>query len=52
MEVDVDKPFWLAAYRGTLLIKKRPPPQDPPRTLGKGYGRVLGGCIFLLVRYP
>ena len=32
---------------GTSLIRKRPPPQDPPRTLGIGYGRVLGGCIFL-----
>ena len=34
-------------YRGTSLIRKRPTPQDPPRTLGKGYGRVLGGCGFL-----
>ena len=39
-------------YRGTSLIRKRPPPQDPPRTLGIGYGRVLGGCVFLHVRYP
>ena len=23
-------------YRGTSLIRKRPPPQDPPRTLGIG----------------
>ena len=23
-------------YRGTSLIRKRPPPQDPPRTVGIG----------------
>jgi len=28
--------LWLRAYRGTSLIRKRPPPKDPPRTLGIG----------------
>ena len=32
--------------RGTSLIRKRPPPTDPPINLGIGYGRVLGGCVF------
>ena len=39
-------------HRGTSLIRKRPPPWDPPRTLGVAYGRVLGVRIFLEVRYP
>ena len=26
-------------YRGTSLIRKRPPPLDPPRTLGTGTGK-------------
>ena len=34
-------------YRGSSLKIKRPSPYDPPRTLGIGYGRVLGGCVFL-----
>ena len=33
--------------RGTLPIRKRPTPLDPHRTLGIGYGRVIGGCVFL-----
>ena len=28
--------FELGVYRGTLLIRKRQPPKDPPRTLGIG----------------
>ena len=39
-------------YRGTSLIRKRPPPSDRRRALGTGYGRVLGGCVFLSERYP
>ena len=35
------------AYRGTSPIRKRPTPLDPPRTLGIGYGRVIGGRGFL-----
>ena len=35
-------------YRVTWLIRKRPPPEDPPRTLDISYGRVLlEGCVFL-----
>ena len=28
------------------------PPRTPSRPEAQAYGRVLGGCIFLLVRYP
>ena len=31
------------AYRGTSLIRKRPPPSDPPRTLGIGLRLGPGG---------
>ena len=27
-------------------VRERPSPEDLPRTLGIGYGRVLGGCVF------
>ena len=27
--------------------RKRPPPYDPPTTLGIAYGGVLGECVFL-----
>ena len=37
----------LANHRGTSPIRKRLPPQDPPRTLGIGNGRVLGGVVLL-----
>ena len=45
----------VVSYRSTSPTRKRPPPYDPPMTLGIGlhiYGtcRVLGGCVF--VRYP
>jgi len=33
--------------QGYLAHTKIPPPKDPPRTLGIGYGRVLGGCCSL-----
>jgi len=33
--------------RGTSPIRKRPPLWDPPKTLGIGYGRVLGACVSL-----
>jgi hypothetical protein len=39
-------------YRGTLTTRKRPPPQEPPRILGIGLGRVLWGYVFSSVRYP
>ena len=42
-------------YRVTSPIRKRPPPYDPPRTLGIGllWGpRGLGECVFLSVRNP
>ena len=36
------------AYRGTSLIRKRPPPQDPPRTLGIGLRQGSTGWRFLV----
>ena len=34
-------------HRVTSLIRTCPAPKDPHGTLGKGYGRVLGGCVFI-----
>ena len=39
-------------YRGTSLIKKRPPPEDPPRTLGTGLRKGPRGVRFLVSEVP
>ena len=39
----------LNIYRGASLIRKPPPPSDPPGTLGIG---LLGECVVLWERYP
>ena len=41
-----------SVYRGTSLIRKRPPPSDPLGPFAQGYCRVLGGGCFLEARYP
>jgi hypothetical protein len=37
-------------YTGTSPMRKRPPPKDPPKTLGIGLRWVLGGCGFFSLR--
>ena len=39
-------------YRGTSLIRNRPPPQDPPRTLGIGLRYGPRGVRFLVSEVP
>ena len=39
-------------YRGTSLITKRPPPQDPPRSLGIGVRWGPMGGSFLMSEVP
>ena len=39
-------------YRGTSPIRKHPPPQDPPRTLGKGLRQGPRGLRFLVGEVP
>jgi hypothetical protein len=39
-------------YRGTSLTKKRPPPWDPPQTLGIGYGGFPRRGRFLMSEVP
>ena len=41
-----------AAYRGTSLMRKRPPPYDPPITQAQAYDRVLGGSVFKIREVP
>jgi hypothetical protein len=42
----------VALYRGTSLIRKRPPPHNPPVTLGIGLQQGHGGVIFLVSEVP
>ena len=39
-------------YRGTSPIRKRPPPEEPPRTLGIGLRWVPRGVRFLISEVP
>jgi hypothetical protein len=39
-------------YRGTSPIRKRPPPYDPPMTLGLGLRYGLTGVRFLTSEVP
>ena len=39
-------------YRGTSPIRKRPPSQDPPRTLGIGIRQGPKGLRFLVSEVP
>ena len=41
-----------ALYRGTSLIRKRRPPEDPPRTLGRGLLKSPRGVRFLVSEEP
>ena len=42
----------LISLQGCLAHKKMPTPLGPPRTLGIGYGRILGGMWFLVSEVP
>ena len=39
-------------YRGTSLIRNRPPPEGHQRPWAYSYCRVLGGALFLMSEVP
>ena len=39
-------------YRGTSLMRKRPPPRTTIGPWAWAYCRVLGGCVFMRARCP